>query len=252
MISIMSSRSRSSHQLVGHHPGRTAFTLIELLVVVGIIAILAALLLPTLNRAKAAGKKAACISNLHQIDIAILMYVDEHSDAIHALTNKEELEYTYKKSIQPYLSRTASSTNDALFACPADDFDCAIPAIQDFFLFDNVSGKSFCHLKETLHSSYFFNGTGPDSPETRMAEKTFSSAREPSRLVVVAEISAAIGLSAHDRKRPQQFHDAKNVMAFVDGHVGFMPIYWNGQNGIDNLPVFYNPPESYGYAWFGK
>jgi len=53
------------------------FTLIELLVVIAIIAILAALLLPTLNRAKEAGRTAACKSNLHQYALALQMYVED-------------------------------------------------------------------------------------------------------------------------------------------------------------------------------
>jgi len=60
--------------------GICAFTLIELLIVIAIIGILAALLLPVLGRAKESGRSAACLSDLHQIGIALQLYVQDNQN----------------------------------------------------------------------------------------------------------------------------------------------------------------------------
>ncbi|MCP5515918.1 MAG: type II secretion system protein [Verrucomicrobiales bacterium] len=74
-------------------PTRRAFTLIELLVVLGVIGILASLLLPALASARAAGRRAACLSNLRQIGLAI-----------HAYAMDEDGEIPYGPKAPPFTS----------------------------------------------------------------------------------------------------------------------------------------------------
>src|SRR2546426_10688675 len=109
------------------------FTLIELLVVIAVIAILAALLLPTLSRAKASAKSAACKNNLRQIGIGLRLYVDEFEKYPLDITVKDpdlpgsEILKTWESAILHYAGGNKRLFNDPAWRsdrlAPGTDLD---------------------------------------------------------------------------------------------------------------------------------
>ena len=79
---------------------KEGFTLIELLVVIAIIAVLMAILMPALNRVKEQGKRATCLNNLKQLNLAWIMYADENDDN---LVNGDTGEYSIHQNETPWV-----------------------------------------------------------------------------------------------------------------------------------------------------
>ncbi len=113
---------------------RNSFTLIELLVVIGIIAILAALLLPALERSRLSARRAACSGNLRQLGTALNMYADSHNfylpvcKPLSDSSKISDIDYvdagdapTLPEALAAFVGRNSSDTESSkVFQCPGD------------------------------------------------------------------------------------------------------------------------------------
>jgi len=143
-----------------------AFTLIELLVVIVIIGILAGMLLPALSGAKRSAYSTACLSNLHQLGLALHLYVEDNNGHLPYCAMLPS-QFTNMAPITATLHPYAPAKN--IFRCPAD--------------------KEFFEVEKTSYEwNFYLNGASYDHPEewskiTQALVETIFGARQDTPLM---------------------------------------------------------------------
>jgi prepilin-type N-terminal cleavage/methylation domain-containing protein/prepilin-type processing-associated H-X9-DG protein len=221
---------------------RQAFTLIELLVVIAIIAILAAILFPVFAQAKAAAKATASLSNVKQLDLAMLMYSNDYDDTAvlqiqvnggpsDLLTMGGFPFATWSYLITPYTKNTGIGLDplkgdDNGAASHAPGLGISTQQFQEYFV---QFGYNYALMNAQNHSA------AVDSPQ--FAPNTFTSLSRPSDMVLLAEATAYTD--------PGYFYWNYGAISAVDG---VEPPYcfsgcsdlWNGSWGT--TPGYYGFP----------
>ena len=234
---------------------RDAFTLIELLVVIAIIAILAALLLPALSKAKGKAVQTQCLSNLKQLNLAMVLYCGDNRDktpgkdsvsstGIWWYSGTKDVWWWYKELDKVYAGVAgASPSNHIVFRCPKDR------GWKDY-------GYPMPHYNNPVldYGSYVFNGCGNrGNPKNNLLDLTLSTVKHPARTWLMSEWPIHWGYSWHDIRTGDKditYKDALCNVSMVDGHVQYIKTYYNPALPNGDAPFAYDTvdiPASYGY-----
>ena len=199
-----------------------AFALPDLLLIIATIALLGSIVGAVLVNQKAVARQVQCTANVKTITKAVLQYADDNHRIFPAMDQSPPtgVWFWYKELVKGYAGLTApSSAQDKLFACP-DDRGYTDP------------GPFYLNSKYD-YGSYTFNGVNlPGVPN--LAGRSVDSVKEPAKTLLMMEWTAHAPLSWHKSRTGKKnypfYNNAENVVGFVDGHVKFIPIYYDGIN----------------------
>jgi prepilin-type N-terminal cleavage/methylation domain-containing protein len=213
-----------------------AFTLIELLVVIAIIAILAAMLLPTLSRAKEAGKRISCLNNLRQLSLSAQMYVSESQGAYPPRSGSDrwpdKFYDNYGKSLKLLLcpseiTNTPATGSDATVADSAPR-SYLINGWNDYFA-DQFGTTDWPTLENDMASNQSLlkeNAIIYPSDTVILGEKNSNAGDFYMDLLEGSgnDFSGVVEESRHDSRGPDTDSGGSNY-AFSDGSARFMKVH---------------------------